>query len=190
MPIAFAALGLGVLLLISGFKGLSIGSVLSGDTGNPLDPKGGSADLGIGATSPITGTAGDIAGGLNAAANAQPGSPIPGTPPHAPTHQTDGLPGFPAFDYMAPAGSSVVSPTNGRIIKLSGHDPSMGPTSGPHGPFGYSIYIEGGGHTYFLTHLGSRTVHVGQSVKQGDVIGTVGDYAKWGGANHVHQGVH
>jgi murein DD-endopeptidase MepM/ murein hydrolase activator NlpD len=141
-------------------------------------------------------TAGGGAGGGFAAPGARVrgavgGSPIPGLRPHAATHQTSGLAGYPAFDYMANAGTAVVAPVSGRIVKLSGSDPRNGPSQGPHGPFGYSIYVQGNdGRTYYLTHLGSRNVRVGQRVRRGTQIGTVGNYAKWGGANHVHMGVH
>jgi len=105
-------------------------------------------------------------------------------------HPTAGLPGFPAKDYMAPAGAPAVAPVAGTVIRFSGHDPASGPTSGVHGPFGWSLYIRGAdGHTYYLTHMGSRSVKVGQRVKAGQQIGTVGDYAKWGGADHIHMGV-
>lgn len=119
------------------------------------------------------------------------GSPLPGVKPHGATHETAGLPGYPAYDYMGKAGEAVVAPVGGKIVRFSGHDPAAGPTQGPHGPFGYSIYLQGDdGRTYFLTHLGSRDVKVGQRVKQGVQIGTIGNYAKFGGANHVHVGVH
>lgn len=125
-----------------------------------------------------------------ALANTYLGSPVPGQRAHAATHQTSGLPGYPAYDYMAPAGSPCVAPVTGQVTKLSGHDPAAGPPNGPHGPFGWSVYIDGGGKSYFLTHMGTRTVKVGDRVQQGEKIGTVGDYAKWGGANHIHMGVH
>lgn len=121
---------------------------------------------------------------------AHPGSPVPGLKPTAATHQTAGLPGFPGVDYFAKAGSPCVSPTTGVVTRVSGHDPAGGPTGGVHGPFGWSVYIEGGGKTYYLTHMGSRTVKVGDKVRQGQRIGTVGNYAKWGGIDHIHQGVH
>jgi len=105
-------------------------------------------------------------------------------------HPTAGLEGFPAHDYMAPAGAPVVAPVTGKVIKLSGHDPSAGPTEGVHGPFGLSVYIQGNdGRTYYMTHLGSRDVRVGETLREGQQLGTVGDYARWGGANHVHMGV-
>lgn len=120
-----------------------------------------------------------------------PGSPVLHKGPRKSDHQTANLPGYPAFDYMAPAGSTTVAPVSGRVIRLSGHNPANGPTNGPHGPFGYSAYIRGDdGKTYFLTHMGSRTVRPGQRVRQGQRIGSVGNYAKWGGANHIHMGVH
>ena len=119
------------------------------------------------------------------------GSPVPGEKPHAPTHPTAGLNGFPAFDYMAPAGSPVVAPVSGKIVRFSGYDPKLGAVQGAGGPLGWSIYLQGdNGHTYFLTHLGSRTVKVGQRVNQGVQIGTVANYRKYGRPDHVHMGVH
>lgn len=122
-----------------------------------------------------------------------PGSPVPKSQliEVQGEHPTAGLPGYLAHDYMAKAGSGVVAPVGGKIVRLSGHDPSGGPTSGVHGPFGWSLYLQGDdGRTYYMTHLGSRDVKPGQVVKAGQVLGTVGDYARWGGADHVHMGVH
>lgn len=119
-----------------------------------------------------------------------PGSPVPHQGPRAATHPTAGLPNFPAYDYMAPAGTAAVAPVSGTVVKVSGSDPKGGPSNGPHGPFGLSVYIRGrDGRTYYLTHMGSRTVKVGQRVGQGQRIGSVGNYAKWGGADHIHMGV-
>lgn len=107
-----------------------------------------------------------------------------------PEHETSGLPGFPAHDYMAPAGSPVVAPADGEIVRFSGHSPAHGPTEGIHGPFGWSLYLQGqNGRMYYMTHLGSRGVRVGQKVRAGEPIATIGDYARWGGADHVHMGV-
>jgi len=53
------------------------------------------------------------------------------------------------------------------------------------------VYLLGdSGSEYFYTHLGTRSAIVGQRVSAGQQIGTVGNYAKWGGANHTHVGVH
>jgi murein DD-endopeptidase MepM/ murein hydrolase activator NlpD len=106
-------------------------------------------------------------------------------------HDTMNLPGYPAHDYFAPAGSHAVAPVTGTIIRLSGHDPANGPANGPHGPLGWSVYIKGSdGRTYYLTHMGSRNVKVGQKVKQGQIIGTVANYDKYGTPSHIHMGIH
>lgn len=105
-------------------------------------------------------------------------------------HPTEGLAGFPAHDYFAPAGSAVVAPITGTVIRLSGHDPALGPIDGPHGPLGWSVYVKGAdGRTYFLTHLGSRDVKVGEKLHTGQPIGTVADYSRYGTPSHVHMGV-
>ena len=105
-------------------------------------------------------------------------------------HETAGLAGYPARDYMSRAGSPVVAPMGGTVVRVSGHDPASGPTQGPHGPFGLSLYIRGDdGRSYYLTHLGRLDVGPGQRVEPSQLIGTVGDYARWGGADHVHMGV-
>ena len=131
----------------------------------------------------------DFASRVRGGSSGGVGAPVPNQRIHAATHQTLGLDGYPAYDYMDKAGTRVLSPVDGKVTRLSGHDPKNGPTNGPHGPFGYSVYIEGGGRKFFLTHLGSRNVKVGDSVRKGQKIGTIGDYAKWGGADHVHMGI-
>lgn len=120
----------------------------------------------------------------------KPGVPVAHETSEGGEHETMGLPGYPAHDFMAPSGSAAVAPISGKVVRLSGHDPAAGPTNGPHGPLGFSIYIQGDdGHSYFLTHLGSRTVKVGQKLKAGQKIGTVADYAKYGTPSHIHMGV-
>jgi murein DD-endopeptidase MepM/ murein hydrolase activator NlpD len=105
-------------------------------------------------------------------------------------HPTAGLAGFPARDYFAHPGTAAVAPVNGRVVRLSGHDPAQGPTQGPHGPLGYSVYIKGDdGHEYFLTHMGTRNVKPGQRVRSGQKIGTVANYDKYGTPSHIHMGV-
>jgi len=119
------------------------------------------------------------------------GDPVVGGTSIGGTHPTLGLAGYPAKDYFAPSGARVVAPISGKVVRLSGHDPSHGPTQGPHGPLGWSVYIKGDdGRTYFLTHMGSRNVKPGQTVRAGQPIGTVADYAKYGTPSHIHMGVH
>lgn len=111
-----------------------------------------------------------------------------------PTHQTDGLPGFPAVDILAGAGTAVLAPATGRIVKLSGRAPTA--TTKPGGPYGWSIYLTArDGGTYYLTHFGSRAAiaKVGACIGRGEVIGRVADYSKaTHGAtpNHIHEGFH
>jgi hypothetical protein len=105
-------------------------------------------------------------------------------------HETAGLPGYPAYDFGAPAGSPVIACEPSLVERFSGHDPAEGPVDGVHGPFGWSIYLRGdSGADYFYTHLGARVVPVGTHVPIGAILGLIGDYAKWGGADHVHLGV-
>jgi murein DD-endopeptidase MepM/ murein hydrolase activator NlpD len=117
-------------------------------------------------------------------------SPIPGAPVlKTPSHDTMGLPGFPAHDYMAPAGTRVVAPVNGTVYKLSGKDPKLGGPAG--GPLGYSVYIKGdNGKRYYLTHMDKIGVKVGQRIRRGTQIAVVAHgYGAWGNATHVHMGV-
>lgn len=117
-------------------------------------------------------------------------SPVDGLTTVGPEHPTAGLPGYPAHDWFAPTGSPVLSPVAGTVVRLSGHDPREGPVDGPHGPFGWSVYIDGvDGRSYYLTHLQTRTVRVGSKVKRGDEIGRVGDYSRYGTPSHVHLGI-
>ncbi len=108
-----------------------------------------------------------------------------------PTHQTEGLPGYPAKDFFAPAGASVGCPVDGTVRRLSGHDPADGGVPG--GAYGWSIYLASNDGDRFLTHFGSRSVTEGQRVKRGDLLGTVCD-AKVAhmasSLSHIHYGFH
>jgi murein DD-endopeptidase MepM/ murein hydrolase activator NlpD len=120
----------------------------------------------------------------------KPGSPVADLTSEGGLHPTEGLNGFPAHDYFAPSGSAAVAPVTGKVVRLSGHDPKQGPVAGPHGPLGWSVYIQGSdGRTYYLTHMGSRNVRVGQTVRAGQQIGTVANYAKYGTPSHIHMGI-
>jgi hypothetical protein len=120
------------------------------------------------------------------------GYPVPRPTSVGPIHDTSGLPGYPARDYFAPAGSPCVSPVNGKIARFSGHDPALGAIEGAGGPLGWSVYIteSSTGYSYYLTHMGSRLCFVGETVQTGEVIGTVANYHKYGRADHIHMGVH
>jgi hypothetical protein len=104
------------------------------------------------------------------------------------THDTAGLAGYPAIDVFASPGTGVLSPVDGVVSRFSGHSPSEGAYAGAGGPFGWSMYLDGAKASYFLTHFGSRSVHPGQHVRHGDLLGTVGDYPG-GVPDHIHEGV-
>lgn len=189
-------------------SGNLLGGLMGQAMGQPLSPLGGSnmnpLSLALGqslktSTPPpgppsnlptdFTGQPPVTAGGLG---KVSPGDPVPGKfqTSVGGEHPTEGLAGYPAHDYFAKAGSPTVAPVSGTVIRLSGHDPSQGPIEGPHGPFGWSVYIQGdNGATYYLTHMGSRDVKPGEQVKAGQVIGSVGDYAEYGTPSHIHMGV-
>lgn len=108
-----------------------------------------------------------------------------------PTHQTEGLPGYPAIDVFGKAGSVVLAPEAGTIDRLSGHDPGEG--GRPGGPYGWSVYLTVPSARYFLTHFGSRTVEEGDRVVAGDPLGTVCDAAVAhmdSNLSHIHEGKH
>jgi murein DD-endopeptidase MepM/ murein hydrolase activator NlpD len=106
-------------------------------------------------------------------------------------HETSGLAGFPAIDFMARAGTPVLAPEDGKVTKWSGNDPKLGAVSGAGGPLGWSMYIKGevSGTEYYLTHLGTRYVKVGEPVAAAETLGTIADYHTYGRGDHVHMGV-
>lgn len=106
-----------------------------------------------------------------------------------PTHETAGLPGYPAIDVFGRPNESVAAPVSGTVHRLSGHDPAQGGTPG--GAYGWSIYLRAAnGDDYYMTHFGSRSVKLGQKVKAGQVIGTICDSRVSGkpGTSHIHMG--
>lgn len=120
--------------------------------------------------------------------------PVPGAiqlPEHfTPTHQTDGLPGYPAIDVFAHGGTVALAPATGTIERLSGHP--VTPTTKPGGPYGLSCYLKrSAGGVYFLTHFATLRVHVGQQITHGQPLGTIADYARATGGvtpSHIHEG--
>jgi murein DD-endopeptidase MepM/ murein hydrolase activator NlpD len=122
-----------------------------------------------------------------------PAQPTIQLPEHfTPTHQTSGLPGYPAIDVFAQGGTVALAPANGTITRLSGHP--VTPTAVPGGPYGLSCYLtRDGGGVYFCTHFATLRVKLGQKVTKGTPLGTVADYSRaTGGAtpSHIHEGLH
>jgi len=105
------------------------------------------------------------------------------------THSTSGLAGFPAFDFMAPAGTPVYAPADGLIDPqrpygwLERQDPTAG--------FGGSrLYLKGAnGRVYYIAHMARNLVaKPGDRVRKGQLIGYVWDWEGTGNT-HVHMGV-
>lgn len=107
-----------------------------------------------------------------------------------PTHDTAGLPGYPARDFFAPARTVVLAPCGGLIRRLSGHPPTT--HAQPGGPYGWSVYLRAAnGDDYYMTHFGVRFVWTGQRVRRGQQLGTVADYAHATHGvtpSHIHMG--
>lgn len=131
------------------------------------------------APSPFVGAAASVAGGR--------GIQLPTS--QTATHQTAGLPGFPAVDIMAKPGTPIGAPEDGIITRISGHEPTEAPPQGQGGPWGLSIYFLGTqtGNTYYMTHL-VKVAPPGR-YRRGDVIGLIGDYPG-SSADHVHFAIH
>ncbi len=110
-------------------------------------------------------------------------------------HETGGIPGNWACDFMAPGGTEVFASCAAKVTRFAGHDPSTGTWKNGHPDssgdvFGWSMYLEDEqGRTYFLTHLGSRSVNVGSVVGVGQKIGEVGNWPGDPGRSHTHEGV-
>jgi len=111
---------------------------------------------------------------------------------HGAKHKTDGLEPkqYWAFDFFPGAGTPVLAVQSGRIRRISGNNPVLGEVS--FGIFGWSLYLQAdSGSDFFYTHLGKRTVTLGDRVRAGQVVGTVGRWIRGDGTNksHLHLGV-
>jgi len=97
------------------------------------------------------------------------------------THQTSGLPLYPAVDTAFEAGTKIIAPEAGIVTRHSGGE------SG-----GYSVYLSGdSGLRYYFTHLNPERATVGRRVAKGGIIGTVGDPRRFPAQRiaHAHVGV-
>ncbi len=108
-----------------------------------------------------------------------------------PTHQTAGLPGYPAIDLFGPAGQPVSSDFYGFVRRISGRACELGGTPG--GAYGRSLYIANSvnGWDRYLTHLDLLHVEVGERIGPGTLLATICDAARAGkpGTSHVHYGL-
>lgn len=104
-------------------------------------------------------------------------------------HETGGLPGYWALDFICKAGSGVVAPERATVTRFSGHDPNDDRADSI-GVFGWTTYlVTPTGYQWFLTHQGARlpTLKVGQRVEAGDLLGFVGNQRFR--PDHLHAGV-
>lgn len=115
----------------------------------------------------------------------QPGIQLPTR--QTPTHETGGLPGFPAVDYLARPGTRCFAPEAGELTRHSGRDPALG--GPPGGPLGFSLYYVGrSGNTYYGTHL-AKIAPLGRYRKR-DVLATVANGPPTWSVPHIHWGIH
>jgi murein DD-endopeptidase MepM/ murein hydrolase activator NlpD len=97
------------------------------------------------------------------------------------THQTSGLPLYPALDTAWVAGQKVLAPESGVVTRHSGN--SNG---------GYSVYITGAsGLRYYSTHLKDAGRHGLGAIGKGSTIGYVGSPKQFPAQRvaHTHFGV-
>jgi len=105
-------------------------------------------------------------------------------------HETGGLPGYWAVDFICKAGLGIVAPEAGVVRKFSGRDPADD-SADAIGAYGWTTYVRTpAGYDYFITHQGRRypTLRVGQNVQAGDLLGYVGDQRFR--PDHAHVAVH
>lgn len=107
-------------------------------------------------------------------------------------HETGGLPGNWAIDFLCRAGSAIVAPERATVTRFSGSDPAAGRPNAI-GVYGWTTYLQTPkGYVYFLTHQGARlpSLKVGQRVEAGDLLGFVGrQQPLTGRPDHLHIGV-
>ncbi len=91
-----------------------------------------------------------------------------------------------AWDLAAPEGTPVYSITTGKVVKVKQSTPSKDGKV-----YGISVTVDGGSTfpSIFYTHLGSATVSVGEEVKFGQQIGTIGASSDPTMPRHVHIGL-
>lgn len=99
-----------------------------------------------------------------------------------PTHNTDGLSGYPAVDVFGKPGSPVGAPAAGTLQDVHFIPWNIAKRIG-----GWTAYLVSDTGTYFLTHLGSA-LPSGTKVSGGMPIGTLGAVPQNAWAAHVHEG--
>jgi len=109
-------------------------------------------------------------------------------------HETGGISGNWAYDFIAANGTPVLAVESGTVSRTSGYDPATGVHGRNHDVFGWSVYLRTRWGFHYSTHYGRLLVRDGSVVKVGDVIGFVGkwppgtriDHTHWGYTNFSH----
>ncbi len=101
-----------------------------------------------------------------------------------PTHDTSGLPGYPAIDMFAAAGTRVLAPEAGELQDVHFKTWSLSKRIG-----GWTVYLAAPHASYYLTHFG-EVLPSGTRVVQGQDIGSVGVVPHDWWASHIHEGKH
>lgn len=100
------------------------------------------------------------------------------------THDTGGLPGFPAIDIFAEPGTGVLPPERGKLVW-----PHRIPWNKTARVGGLTCYWQGAsGNTYFLTHFDSLLA--AGSYGPNTEIGTVAKVPNDWWPSHIHEGKH
>ncbi len=101
-----------------------------------------------------------------------------------PTHETSGLPGFPAIDMFASPGARVLAPEDGELQRTHFISWSLAKRVG-----GWTTYLAAPSAVYFLTHF-AEVLPSGSRVRQGQDIGSVAVVPHDWWPSHVHEGRH
>ena len=103
-------------------------------------------------------------------------------------HETGGISGNWALDFLAEPGTPVLAPEAGTVSRTSGHDPATGLHGSHQDVFGWSVYLRGRFGFFYSTHYGKLVVGAGSQLRAGDLIGFVGDWPHDRPRSHTHLG--
>lgn len=94
-------------------------------------------------------------------------------------HKSQGIHGYNAVDLAAPIGTKIVAAAGGKVIVSKNN----GAYNGGYG--NYVVISHPNGTQSLYAHMKGVNVEVGQTVKQGDLVGTIGMTGRTTGP-HVH----
>ncbi len=103
-------------------------------------------------------------------------------------HETGGIGGNWAYDFLAAAGTPVLAPEAGTVSRTSGYDPATGLHGSNRDVFGWSVYLRCRGGFYYSTHYGRLVVAAGTQVLAGQLLGFVGAWPHDPPRSHTHLG--